>query len=124
MQHRQPLDYLKQSESKTLEFKRDLSSPDGVLRTFTAFADTAGGIVLIGIEDRSKDVRGVPKPLDMEERLANLISDRIHPRLVPELEIIPWRRTHLPAVKVHPSAARPHELTLKGGGTHACSTPN
>ena len=32
---------LKQAESKQLEFKRDLSS----LKTFTAFANTAGGIL-------------------------------------------------------------------------------
>lgn len=109
------LDYLKQPEGKTLEFKRDLSSPDGILHTITAFANTASGIVLIGVEDRSRDVRGVINPLEMEERLANLICDRIKPRLVPELEILPWRRTHLLVVKVHPSAVRPHALKLKSG---------
>ena len=107
------LDYLKRPEGKTLEFKRDLSSPDGVLRTITAFANTAGGTVLIGVEDQAKDIRGVAKPLDMEERLANLISDRIQPRLVPELEIIPWRRTHILVVKVHPSSVRPHAVKLR-----------
>lgn len=109
------LAYLKQPEGKTLEFKRDLSSPDGILRTITAFANTAGGIVLVGVEDRSRNVRGVTNPLDMEERLANLICDRIKPRLVPELEILPWRRTHLLVVKVHPGAGRPHALKLKSG---------
>lgn len=34
---------LKTPESKTLEFKQDLSSPDGVLRTLIAFANTSGG---------------------------------------------------------------------------------
>ena len=32
---------LKQPEGKTLEFKRDLSSPEGALRTIVAFANTA-----------------------------------------------------------------------------------
>ena len=39
---------LKRQEGKTLEFKRDLSSPDGTLRTVVAFANTAGGTLLIG----------------------------------------------------------------------------
>ena len=30
-------------EGKTLEFKRDLSSPTGPLRTIVAFANSAGG---------------------------------------------------------------------------------
>ncbi len=78
------LELLKQPEGKTLEFKRDLSSPGGVLRSIIAFANTAGGTLLIGVEDKSRHVRGVKEPLAMEERLANLVSDNIVPRLVPE----------------------------------------
>lgn len=105
---------LKRPEGKTLEFKRDLSSPEVVLRTLVAFANTAGGTVLIGVEDASRHVRGVREPLDLEERLASLISDSILPRLAPDLEIMPWRRTHLVAVQVHPSASRPHYLKREG----------
>ena len=36
------VDLLKRPEGKTLEFKRDLSSPDGALKTIVAFANTAG----------------------------------------------------------------------------------
>ena len=105
---------LKYHEGKTLEFKRDLSSPDGVLRAIVAFANTAGGTLLIGVEDTTRHVRGVQKPLETEERLANLISDNILPRLVPELDILPWRRTHVLAVQVYPSSSRPHYLKRAG----------
>ena len=37
---------LSRHEGKTLEFKRDLSSPDGVLRALVAFANTSGGILM------------------------------------------------------------------------------
>lgn len=106
---------LKQPEGKSLEFKRDLSSPDGVLRSVVAFANTAGGTLLIGVEDKTRHVRGVKEPLAMEERLASMISDSIAPRLIPELEILRWRRsTHVLAVQVYPSSQRPHYL--KAGG--------
>jgi ATP-dependent DNA helicase RecG len=108
------LDLLKRPEGKTLEFKRDLSSPDGVMRSLVAFANTSGGTVLLGVEDRTRHVRGVKEPLDLEERLANLISDHIVPRLVPELEIIPWRRSHVVAVQIHASPVRPHYLHREG----------
>ena len=42
---------LRQHEGKTLEFKRDLSSPEKVMRTLVAFANGPGGKLLIGIED-------------------------------------------------------------------------
>lgn len=108
------LKLLKHPEGKKLEVKRDLSSPDGVLKTVVAFANTAGGIVLIGIEDRSGNVCGVADPLDEEARLANLISDRISPRIAPAIEIQPWRQTHVLALQVYPSPSRPYHLTNEG----------
>ena len=108
------VEILKRPEGKTLEFKRDLSTPAGALKTIVAFANTAGGTLLLGVEDKSRHVRGVRDPLDLEERLANLISDRIAPRLLPEIEILPWRRTQVLAVQVHSSSSRPHHLTREG----------
>lgn len=111
---------LRGPESKTLEFKRDLSSPDGVLRSVVAFANTAGGTLLIGVEDRTRHVRGIDHVLDVEERLASLISDHIVPRVVPELEILPWQRKQVLAIQVHASPIRPHYLRREGldGGAY------
>ncbi|WP_418647823.1 type III-B CRISPR module RAMP protein Cmr1 [Thauera butanivorans] len=63
---------LQQPEGKTLEFKRDLSSPRNVLRTLVAFANSAGGRLVIGVDD-ARNAVGVADPLDEEERLCNLI---------------------------------------------------
>ncbi|MBE0635346.1 putative DNA binding domain-containing protein [Candidatus Bipolaricaulota bacterium] len=108
------LDLLRRSEGKTLEFKRDLSSPKGVLHTLVAFANTAGGILLIGVEDKSHNVRGVTNPLDLEEKLANLISDSISPRLLPEVEILSWRQSQLLGIQIYPSPNRPHFIKKEG----------
>ena len=114
------VELLKRPEGKTLELKRDLSTPEGALTTIVAFANTAGGTLLLGVEDQSRHVRGVRGPLDLEERLANLISDLIVPRLVPEIEILPWRRSQVLAVQVYPSPSRPHYLKREGlaGGVY------
>ena len=89
------VEVLRKPEGKTLEYKRDLFSPDGLLKTLVAFANTAGGILAIGIEDRTRRVTGVPDALDAEERLASIIADSIRPRLVPDIEIVPWRKTQV-----------------------------
>ena len=107
-------DMLRQPEGKTLEYKRGLSSPARVLRTLVAFANSAGGRLVIGIEDGTRAVVGVKEPLDLEERIASLIADAIEPRLLPEIEIVPWRKTHVVVVAVHPSALRPHHLRSEG----------
>jgi len=110
------LETLRRPEGKTLEFKRDLSSPDGLLRTVVAFANTAGGTVLVGVEDGTRHVRGIADPLALEERIASLITDSIAPRLLPDLEVLTYRKTHVVAVQVHPSDLRPHHFVKAGAG--------
>ena len=78
---------LASSESKTLEFKRDLSSPKPLLKSLVAFANSAGGRLVIGVAD-DKQIIGVDDPLAEEERLCNLIADSIAPRLVPNIELV------------------------------------
>ena len=48
------VEMLRRPEGKDREFKRDLSSPARVLRTVVAFANTTGGTILIGVEDRNR----------------------------------------------------------------------
>jgi predicted HTH transcriptional regulator len=52
--------------------------------------------------------------LTEEERLANLIADSISPKLVPSIEVMPWRKTQVLAVEIYPSPNRPHYLNRLG----------
>nr|WP_208597680.1 helix-turn-helix domain-containing protein [Desulfogranum mediterraneum] len=104
---------LREPESKTLEFKRDLSSPKPLLKTLVAFANTAGGKLIIGVED-DKTVIGIAQPLDEEERLANMIADAIAPRLVPTIEMVTAQGKTLLLVEVFLSGSRPHWLKVAG----------
>jgi len=101
-------------EGKTLEFKRNLSSPINMLKTLVAFANSAGGRLIIGVEDVTREVLGIENPLDEEERLCNLIADSIEPRLVPNVELIALQDKGLLAVEVYPSGSRPHWLKREG----------
>lgn len=108
------IDALRRPEGKTLEFKRNASSPAGLLRTIVAFANTSGGTLLIGVEDGGGHVRGIEDPIALEERITNLISDSISPRILPEIEILSYRSTHVVSIQVFPSPMRPHYLTRAG----------
>jgi ATP-dependent DNA helicase RecG len=92
---------LKKPESKTLEFKRDLSSVKPILKTIVAFANTAGGILIIGKEDDGEiiGISDIQKQLD---KLANVISDNIMPKnLFPEFEFYTIDKKNLLIVQVH-----------------------
>jgi predicted HTH transcriptional regulator len=66
---------IRQHERDALEFKRALSSPEKVMRTVVAFANGAGGRLLIGVEDGFHKILGVLDAVKTEEQLANFISD-------------------------------------------------
>lgn len=102
-----------QSEGKTLEFKRDLSSPKSLLKSLVAFANTAGGRLIIGVNDQ-QEVTCVASPLDEEERLCNLIADSISPRLVPNVELVTIEGKTLLIVEVFVSGTRPHWINAEG----------
>jgi predicted HTH transcriptional regulator len=105
---------LQSQEGKTLEFKRDLSSPRNLLKSLVAFANTAGGKVIVGVDDTSRQLVGVEHPLDEEERVCSLIADSISPRLVPDVEMITVDGMTLLVVEVFLSGSRPHWLKAEG----------
>ena len=100
-------------EGKTLEFKRDLSSPRNLMRTLVAFANSAGGQLVVGVADDGQ-LLGVEDPLAEEERLCNLIADMIAPRLVPNVTLVTVSGQTLMVIDVFLSGTRPHCLNAEG----------
>ena len=79
-----------------------------------AFANTSGGVVVLGVEDGTRKVTGIRDVLTEEERLASLIADSISPKLVPSVDVMPWRKKQVLAVEIYPSPNRPHYLNRLG----------
>ncbi|MBI2193009.1 MAG: putative DNA binding domain-containing protein [Planctomycetes bacterium] len=84
--------FLARDEGKTLEFKENCRPLERIVRTAVAFANTAGGTIVIGVKDKTKAVVGIADPLVDEERLANAFADGIRPLLVPDVQIHAWRK--------------------------------
>jgi len=105
--------YLARDEGKALEFKENTRPLDHIVRTVVAFANTAGGTLVIGVRDRTKEVVAVADPLREEERLANAFADNIRPLLVPDIQIHSWRDRELIVVSV-PHMVGPYYVRAEG----------
>jgi len=81
------IQYLKQQEGKTLEFKENCRSLPKIIQTVAAFANTAGGTLIIGVRDKTHEVIGLSDPLEEEERLSNGFADGIRPLMIPDIQI-------------------------------------
>jgi predicted HTH transcriptional regulator len=105
--------YLKQQEGKTLEFKENCLPLPKIIQTVVAFANTAGGTLIIGVRDKTKEVIGLSDPLKEEERLANAFADGIRPLMIPDIQFSSFRDRNLIIVSV-PHAIGPYYLRSEG----------
>ncbi len=108
-------DAVAQGEGPRLDFKRDLSSLKSVLKDIVAFANTAGGVVVIGLDDDGSAV-GVADPLREEERLSSSISDGIEPQLLPDIYAASYGEHELLGGR---GRAPPGAVSSPGGGSRA-----
>jgi predicted HTH transcriptional regulator len=69
--------YCLRKRVKTLEFKENTYSLANIIQTIVAFANTAGGTIVIGVKDKTKEVVGLKNILMDEERIANSVADSI-----------------------------------------------
>ncbi len=99
-------------EGSTLEYKRNTDSLTSILKTVSAFANTAGGIILIGVDDDGTTV-GVSDVGEIQEQLSNSISNRIKPQLPPEFVVNKINGKSIISIQIEHSPA-PYYLTDKG----------
>lgn len=71
-------------ESETLEFKESLSGWKEIIETISAFSNTKGGTILIGINDSGK-IKGVDIGKSTLEDLANKIKENTDPKIYPHI---------------------------------------
>ncbi len=104
---------LAENEGKTIEFKETARSLVGIMKTVVAFANSAGGTIIIGVKDKTKVLVGLPDILYEEERLANAITDSIFPLLTPDIDIQSIRGKELLIIHV-PHSVGPYYLKSEG----------
>jgi len=74
---------IEKGESENTEFKENFDKE--TIETATAFANTKGGIILIGFADKGK-IKGVQIGQETIKDWANQISQSTEPRIIPEIE--------------------------------------
>lgn len=77
---------IKQGESQNIELKSSLSLKNKVGETISAFANTEGGTVLIGISDK-KEILGVNIGKKTIEDLANFLKWNTDPEIYPDVKV-------------------------------------
>ncbi|WP_323677564.1 ATP-binding protein [Halorubellus sp. PRR65] len=80
-------------ENSDVEFKHEEESHEDVVKELTAFANSGGGTIIVGVTEDSGEftVTGVDTPQHLEEKISQTIDRRVSPRLEPTFELEPYQ---------------------------------
>lgn len=74
-------------ENKNLEFKAEMPSSQAIAKSVVAFSNTAGGKIIIGINDQGV-IAGLKSDVDvfeMQDQIASIIYDSCYPNILPDI---------------------------------------
>ncbi len=101
-------------EGKTTEFKRGLQRDATLARTLAAFANTRGGMLLVGVGDHGEIV-GAPRPSETQQHLEGIARTCVDPPLEVEIVTLATEEGQVVVCSVPLSPKRPHAaLTAEG----------
>ncbi|CAN5513918.1 hypothetical protein BH10BAC4_BH10BAC4_11300 [soil metagenome] len=103
-----------QGEGQYLEFKRKASYPEKIVRELIAFANSSGGVLLIGVDD-DRSIPGVKFPEEESIVIHTELKNHCRPGLAFHEEIIPISENRY-VLKWHipKSDKRPHFYVTNG----------
>jgi predicted HTH transcriptional regulator len=107
--------YLDEPESRRLEFKERLPKGNQLARTAVAFANGAGGKIVLGVRDSPREIIGISedKLFALEERINSTIFDQCAPTIVPEVYLQSVTGKTLLVVEIFPGSNKPYYLKSK-----------
>jgi ATP-dependent DNA helicase RecG len=95
---------LKAGESETAEFKATFGK--GVIISLTAFANTKGGKVIVGVDDRGRP-KGINVGPETEQRYLNEIKVATYPQLIPHITPIAVKGKNLLVFEINEYPIKP-----------------
>ncbi len=103
---------IRQGESSLLKFKEEPVRPESLAREMVAFANTLGGIILVGVADNGA-LTGITHWAEIEQRVINTARHSVVPALSPAIEPIVLEGKLICVITIEKGATKPYQ-TLDG----------
>lgn len=111
------VDEIKLGESVNIEFKREVPQKnEKYIKSVIAFANTAGGKIVIGIDDETHEIVGVDKDgvFKIIDNITNAISDMCYPQIFPNIGVNTIDGKSVIVINIYPGANRPYYIKSLG----------
>jgi len=120
------LKLIHQGENTSVEFKTQEVRAEGLAKEIAAFANTDGGIILIGVAD-NKTIQGVSDEKNYEEWIANIARNNLIPSIRTDFSLITIEGEKIAVVLVPKGKDKPYQTKngkyyIRVGSTNRITT--
>lgn len=102
------IELLGQGEGQSLEFEKQIPSPEDIARDMVAFANADGGKIVYGIDDKNGHLLGVPLGDDFKADLKSIAEDRCSPKINYAAEIFDHSGKKVVIITIHEGDEKPY----------------
>jgi ATP-dependent DNA helicase RecG len=82
------LDIIGTGETSRVQFKREITHNDAMAAEIVAMSNSLGGIILMGVVDKTGEIVGIDIQSNINERIANISTNNINPIVYITTEVI------------------------------------
>lgn len=98
---------IKRGEGLNIEFKRTIGNPYKIAKTIASFANTSGGVLLVGVGDKG-EIIGVESELRELEKLERAAGTLVEKNLIPVFQLQKVDGKNLLRIEIAESEDKPH----------------
>jgi predicted HTH transcriptional regulator len=102
------LTLLEQGEGPSVEFEKVIPSEEDIARDMVAFANTGGGKIVFGLDDKNKHLIGVEVDPNFEDWIKQIAKTRSVPGLNPSVDVIDKAGKKIVVISVPEGDDRPY----------------
>lgn len=122
MDKRKLLTLIKKGEGTKIDFKEKInldieSNKKELAKDVCAIANSKGGrgYLIIGVEDKTKNIVGINDAEDyLEEQIQQIVSSRCEPPIPIALDFVKFKNTKVAVISIYDSQQRPYQLRENG----------
>jgi len=113
-------------ENSSIEFKNEQVRGENLAREMVAFANSQGGIILLGVEDDGS-ISGCSQLTEQEERIMNIARNNVIPSIIPKVQRMEIQNKTTLIIHIEKGLNKPyqtqnHQFLVRVGSTNRTVT--
>jgi len=110
MPHQLIKNIIELGENQTVEFKSSFN--DSAIETISAFSNTKGGSLFIGIDNNGEPIKGFSVGIETIQKWLNEIKIKTQPSIIPDINLVSYKEEPIVEIKVQEFPIKP--VAFKG----------